>query len=260
MSTLLAVEVWEERRRRALQLADRHPHAAEILGLYAALCEASGPLADRAREDRPERARLAAYVAEQALPGVMDVTLRAGPEKLQQLVLTRFHEADLQALVERWLGGGELSLADRYLVRAGTAPVLEALPDLLGAVGDDAKRCPGCGGLPQLSYFGASGEVLVTAPRQLLCSRCSRSWPYPRMVCAGCGSTESSQLPIFADPERFPNVRVDACEACRTYLLTVEMAKEPAAVPIVDELAALPLDLYARERGFKKLTPNLVGF
>jgi len=31
-------------------------------------------------------------------------------------------------------------------------------------------------------------------------------------------------------------------------------------VPVVDELAAIPLDLYAREQGFSKITPNLMGF
>ena len=32
------------------------------------------------------------------------------------------------------------------------------------------------------------------------------------------------------------------------------------AVPVVDEMAALPLDLYAVEQGFAKITPNLMGF
>jgi hypothetical protein len=29
---------------------------------------------------------------------------------------------------------------------------------------------------------------------------------------------------------------------------------------VVDEMAALPLDLYAREHGFTKIIPNLMGF
>jgi formate dehydrogenase maturation protein FdhE len=31
-------------------------------------------------------------------------------------------------------------------------------------------------------------------------------------------------------------------------------------VPIVDELAALPLDFAAAERGYRKITPNVMGF
>jgi FdhE protein len=53
-------------------------------------------------------------------------------------------------------------------------------------------------------------------------------------------------------------MRVDGCHTCRTYLLNVDMPKDPAAVPFVDELAALPLDLAAQEQGFRKITPNLM--
>src|SRR5437660_1395377 len=105
-----------------------------------------------------------------------------------------------------------------------------------------------------------SESPLVTAPRRLVCSRCSESWIYPRMICAGCGNPDTTGLPVYSDAERFPGLRIDACEVCRTYLVTVDLPKNPAAEPVVDELAALPLDLFARERGFTKITPNLVGF
>jgi FdhE protein len=58
----------------------------------------------------------------------------------------------------------------------------------------------------------------------------------------------------------FPHIRIQACESCRSYLLNIDLASDPAAVPEVDELSALPLDLYARERGFSKIIPNLMGF
>jgi FdhE protein len=80
------------------------------------------------------------------------------------------------------------------------------------------------------------------------------------MVCAGCGNEDSARMPVFAETDQFANVRADACEACNQYLLTIDLPKDPAAVPVVDELAALPLDLYVRERGFTKITPNLMGF
>jgi formate dehydrogenase maturation protein FdhE len=80
------------------------------------------------------------------------------------------------------------------------------------------------------------------------------------MVCAGCGSEDTAKLPIFADTDHFANLRADGCEVCRRYLLTIDLPKDPTAVPIVDELAALPLDLFVRERGFTKITPNLMGF
>ena len=107
------------------------------------------------------------------------------------------------------------------------------------------------------------------------------------MTCPGCGEDSSTRLPIFSEEgtssgERgsvvrglqgrlpgdsptgqkavFPHIRIEACDSCRQYLLNVDLASDPAAVPVVDELAALPLDLYARDRGFSKITPNLMGF
>jgi Protein involved in formate dehydrogenase formation len=256
---------WVDRGRRAEELIRLQPHADELLTLYLALLEPQRQAYERAQEERPAARELPAYVAATVLPVILVATLRAGPEKLRGAAMTRFHEADFPELVSRWLRGGELSAPDRYLARAATAPVLEALPELgreiRGASGEaEPRHCPSCGGEPQLSYFGLSGEALVAAPRHLLCSRCSESWVYPRMVCAGCGSQDTAKLPIFADTDHFANLRADACEVCRRYLLTIDLPKDPAAVPVVDELAALPLDLFVRERGFTKITPNLMGF
>ena len=39
----------------------------------------------------------------------------------------------------------------------------------------------------------------------------------------------------------------------------VDLGKEIQAVADVDEVAALPLDVWALERGYQKLQPNLVG-
>ena len=256
---------WTDRARRADDLVRTQPHAEELLTLYQALLEPQRQAFERAQREQPAAGELSAYVAATALPGVLAATLRAGPEQLRVAALARFHDADLPELVSGWLDGAELPPVDRYLARASATPVLEALPRIAAAAFElpadsDTRRCPSCGGTPQLSYFGASGEALVAAPRYLLCSRCSQSWMYPRMVCAGCGSEDSARMPVFADTDRFANVRADACEACSRYLLTIDLPKDPAAVPVVDELAALPLDLYVRERGFTKITPNLMGF
>src|SRR5579859_3793208 len=257
MEMLVASSPWAERRRRAAELLEVQPHAAELFRLYLALSEVWADAWETSRSARPDLAGLPAYAAEHVLPRVLEATLAAGPEKLRAEALRRFHEADLAGMAARWLAGDELRATDRYLARASLAPILEALPEtarLLGGADAGKNRCPACGGLPQLSYFGVSGEALVTAPRYLLCSRCSASWTYPRMVCAGCGSLETGAMPIFADAERFPGYRVDACEACHQYLVTIDLPKDPEAVPVVDELAALPLDLFARERGFSKVT------
>ena len=257
------VSPWQSRIDRARELAAARSWAAEVLDFYAELAARQAAIAERAKTDRPEARGLAAWVAARALPAVVEVAVSDGPELLGQGALTAFQAENLEGLVESWLTGANLTPILTFLARAATGPVLEALPELASASGRpalDERHCPTCGGLPQLSYLGVSGELLVTAPRYLQCSRCANSWVFPRLVCAGCGETDGPRLSVLADTERLPGVRVDACESCTRYLLTIDLPKDPAAVPLVDELAALPLDMHAKERGLKKVTPNLMGF
>jgi FdhE protein len=189
-------------------------------------------------------------------------TIDAGPPLLAEACRARLREGELTEPVRRWLSGEGQSAVEEYLARAAAGPVLEALGPAAGAAcrgQTSARGCPRCGGRPQLSYVPESGESLVTAPRRLLCCRCGESWVHARMSCPGCGEQSTAKLPIYADGDRFPHLRADACERCRRYLLAIDLRKDPLAVPVVDELAALPLDLYVQELGFAKISPNLLG-
>jgi FdhE protein len=50
-----------------------------------------------------------------------------------------------------------------------------------------------------------------------------------------------------------------SCESCRRYLHVVRVDADPEAIPEVDEMAALSLDVWARDQGFEKIFPNLAG-
>lgn len=286
----VAANPWTLRRDRTAELRDRQSFARELLDFYGALLGVQERAFDEARKAKPATRYLVAYVAEMVVPAVGDVTVAAGPLKLRDAVARRLDATDTRELVAAWIGGEEQGMVDRYLARASVTPVLEALgPEAAGScIGvHDKRHCPACGGPPQLSYFAIASEDLAAGGRYLLCARCQSSWGYARMTCPGCGEDSSSRLPIFSEEgttsgERgsvvrglqgklesngvtqhqvvFPHVRIQACESCRHYLLNIDLAADPAAVPVVDELAALPLDLYAREQGFSKITPNLMGF
>ena len=290
MAQVATAAPWAERRRRTLELRGRHAFAAELLDFYGALIGVQERAFEDALSARPAARDLVAYVAETVVPGVVDVSVAAGPARLRDGVPARLASADPREIVAAWIGGEDQPMVDRFLARAALGPVLEVLgPEVatscIGA--RDQQHCPFCGGAPQLSYFAVAGEDLAAGGRFLSCARCHASWGYPRMTCAGCGESSTSRLPIFSEEgttsgERgsvvrglpvgpngsngsapkaiFPHVRIEACETCRRYLLNVDLAADPAAVPVVDELDALPLDLYARERGFSKITPNLMGF
>ena len=288
-SIVLEPAVWSKRRKRAAELKERWPFASEVLAFYELLLDVQEAGCREASRDLPQPAEVAAYAAERIVPRVVEVSVAGGPAAMSVSVLERFHAADFEAVVRGWLRGEELSPIERYLARAATAPVLEALGESAAeacAGPRDERHCPTCGGLPQVSYFAPSPEDLVTAHRYLQCSRCATSWAYSRMTCAACGESEAARLPVYSEigtsqaersgkivrqgaPElqpaqapgaHFPHVRVDGCEACSRYLLTIDLERDGRAVPLVDEIAAIPLDLYAKERGMSKIVPNLVGF
>jgi FdhE protein len=66
-------------------------------------------------------------------------------------------------------------------------------------------------------------------------------------------------LEAFAAAERVPHLRVDACRSCRSYLVHVDLRRDREAVPEVDELAAVPLDLHVQDQGLRKIIPNVFG-
>ena len=58
-----------------------------------------------------------------------------------------------------------------------------------------------------------------------------------------------NKLAIYAAKE-FSHVRVEACDVCHSYIKTVDLTKDGLAVPVVDELATIPLNLWATEHGY----------
>jgi hypothetical protein len=280
MAVAAPVDKWVERRRRVGELRARRPFVRQVLDFYGALLPVQEEASRRAAIDAPPPNHLISYVAEVVVPRVLDVSITLGPDRLRAELLETQHPREI---IETWIAGEDQTPADRFLARAS----VEAVGDRVSTIGAgprDSLHCPRCGGLPQLSYFALAAEDLSSGPRLLLCARCGSSWGYARMTCPGCGEDSSGKLLVLSEegtasgergsvvrglpgaaptsvtPAVFPHLRIEACESCRHYLLNVDVAIDRQAVPVVDELAAIPLDLVARERGFTKIIPNLMGF
>ncbi len=67
-----------------------------------------------------------------------------------------------------------------------------------------------------------------------------------------------NKLPVYV-AEELGHVRVEACDTCHHFIKTIDLTKDGRAVPVVDELAAIPLSLWAEEHGYAKLRTNLLG-
>ncbi len=116
-------------------------------------------------------------------------------------------------------------------------------------------RCPRCNSLPLLGVLRPEGDG---GKRFLQCSFCSQEWEFRRILCAHCGEAQEQKLPVYI-AEQFPHVRVECCDTCKHFLRTVDLTKDGKAVPIVDDLAAIPLGLWAQEDGYTRIQGNLLG-
>jgi len=116
-------------------------------------------------------------------------------------------------------------------------------------------RCPRCNSLPLLGILRPEGDG---GKRFLLCEFCGLEWEFRRILCAKCGEEQEGKLPIYV-AEQLPHIRMECCETCKHFLRTIDLTKDGHAVPVVDDLAALPLSLWAEEHGYRRIQGNLLG-
>ncbi len=145
----------------------------------------------------------------------------------------------------------------QFLARAFLQPYAEYRAALLPKppVVMTTKVCPLCGARPLSGVLRVEGDG---GKRFLLCSFCSQEWEFRRILCPTCGEETETKLPVYI-AEQLPHIRVEACDTCKFYLTTVDLTKDGHAIPLVDDLAAIPLTLWAHENGYSRLQPNLLG-
>jgi formate dehydrogenase maturation protein FdhE len=173
--------------------------------------------------------------------------LTAGPDVLTQQLLDYWHHPS----DTRFFAKALLQPYAHWLAETSTAPLGREL-----AGGE--RTCPFCGGRPQLSFLQSKESSAESGNRDLLCSTCLFSWEFRRVVCANCGEERPEKLAYFHSPE-FDHVRIEACDTCAHYIKGIDLTRLGYAVPLVDEIYAAPLDLWAREHGYTKIELNLVG-
>jgi len=117
------------------------------------------------------------------------------------------------------------------------------------------RVCPLCGGRPLFGVLRPEGD---SGKRCMVCSFCGYEWDFRRILCPTCGEEEEKKLPVYV-AEQLPHIRVEACETCRFFVRTIDLTKDGHAVPVVDDLAAISLTLWAHEHGYNRQQPNLLG-
>ena len=132
-----------------------------------------------------------------------------------------------------------------YLADYTAHPPIHATPPI----------CPLCLSKPLVGVLRPEGDG---GKRFLICSLCATEWAYRRIVCPGCGEEDVHKLAVYSAKE-IAHVRVEACDTCHQYIKTVDLTKDGNAVPVVDELATIALNLWAADHGYAKIQTNLLG-
>jgi hypothetical protein len=248
---------WDVRSERAGILAEQHPACSEVMRFYQRFAEVQGRLFNLFSESPRE---LTAGLVRAHFPALLDFVLRHGTGELasRAAALCASGSGVWEDLVLGYWRGA-VPDGDEFFARAFLQPYAElayasAAADVSGASAWPAC-CPRCGRKPQVAVLR---EEAYGARRSLVCSLCQGEWQYRRVICPACGEHRFDALPVYTATE-FSHMRVEACDTCKTYLLSVDMTKDGRAVPCVDELAALPLNLWAREQGYNRLQSNLLG-
>jgi formate dehydrogenase maturation protein FdhE len=237
VSHQVAPDLWNLRAARARLLAERYDASREILLFYAGLAEWQGRMAERVKT-------LAGL--EEFFPALLDLVRRTGPAALGQAASELDASGGWVLLDEYWERRSRHSPADFFA---------RVLLQIYAATLTAGQECPWCQEPPQVGRLRPQGEGLAL---DLVCALCLRCRPFPRACCPGCDESAEANLSNLSAPD-FPHLRLQACETCRGYLPLVDLSRDPQAIPEVDELAGLPLDLWAHDQGYHKLQPNLAG-
>jgi formate dehydrogenase accessory protein FdhE len=275
---------WDRRIGRANDLIGMYPFAAEGLRFYAQVAELQGGLYDHAasllgsaaemREPLPLREQLARLALAPRIAQFAAEISKIAPEPLADAAALLAHASpeECRLVVDEFLGGelaaespteedlsfgGSSGLNERLVVWLCLQPFAEYVAERRDPPKFDStpSSCPVCGGNPIVGVLRPEGDG---GKKSLICMLCAHEWAFRRIYCPACGEQREPQMGFYTAPE-IAQVRVDVCDTCHTYLKTVDLTKMGRAVPVVDELATIPLDLWAREHGYEKLQINLLG-
>ena len=260
------IEWWDKQIQRADQLGAQANGSKELLTFYAQLLRAQKDIYDylRGRKDWLPSGDLESdwSVLSETFPKLLKAVQTYVPASLAA------EARDLSAtdnvvvperLIEYWRSASDLQFFEKALLQ----PYLKWLAESDGrpvgrAISASERHCPFCGGNPQVSFLQNKETTAESGNRDLICATCLSSWQFRRVVCANCGEERPGKLGYFHSP-KFDHVRIEACDTCKHYIKGVDLTRVGFAAPIVDEIDAAPLDLWARERGFTKIELNLVG-
>ena len=259
---------WQRRIQRAQHLASKYSFASEILGFYINIARFQEDLYRRLEDESektisstpypsgpPERKTLIGSFS--PFLGVVEKHAPAPLVAIARELRAFSPDSWSELLDESWSPTESPDGPERLLAQALLQPYAELLRVRSGTKPDGYTHalCPFCGRKAGLGVLRPQGDG---ASRYLLCSFCLAEWEFRRILCPSCGEQDNIKLPVYTASD-FDYIRVECCDTCKTYIKSVDLSKNGLAEPMVDEIAAAPLDLWAQQHGYSKLQRNLMG-
>lgn len=249
---------FDARIRRADELAEVRPEARDLLAFYRELLVFQKPL----YEALQSRAETDIEFLGSYFPQLIHLVERFGPAELAKAGKSRIADAATgkELLRAAWQDGIAHTMAADPYGRFYSRVLLQPYAEYLASRADlrpepESRTCPFCSSWPIAGVLRGEGDG---AKRWLLCAICATEWPFRRVLCWNCGEENNDKLPIYK-ADQFAAVRVDACDTCHIYIKSVDLTLDGHAIPMVDEIAAVALDIWAEEHGYGKLETNLLG-
>jgi FdhE protein len=116
----------------------------------------------------------------------------------------------------------------------------------LRTVSWERGQCPTCGSAPLLGEYRG-----LEQNRFLRCGWCATGWELPRLLCPFCGTRDHRRLGYFFVEGEEGKHRASTCDECHGYVKMVSaFGALTAPRLLVADVATLPLDLAAADRGF----------
>ena len=259
-------DFWDKQIERADYLAAVSSGSKELLTFYAQLLRAQKEIYESFRSlknwlpsgdlerDLP--------VVQSSMTRLLDCVALHGPSSLAseaQVLLA--DETDIMAakLFDYWRSPSDTQFFAKALLQPYVLWLAETRTSPVGReLAGGERTCPFCGGKPQVSFLQSKESTSESGNRDLLCATCLSSWEFRRVVCANCGEERPAKLGYFHSPE-LDHIRIEACDSCKHYIKGIDLTRLGLAAPLVDEIYAAALDLWAREHGYTKIELNLVG-
>lgn len=251
---------WDRRIARAAELSKTHAVAAELLGFYQSLVRFQKSVYQAVAAANNH----GITVLVPHIPALLALIKEGGSSSLREAAASieqASAEERLDLLAAVWqheVESDQLSSEYSFFAHALLQPYAEYLAERSNTSTQASPLlCPFCGSKPQVAILRPEGDG---AKRFLLCCLCATEWLFRRVLCPNCAEENKDKLPIFrAQEKELDYIRIDACDTCRTYIKSIDLTKNGNAVPMVDELATVSLNLWAQENKYKKLQPNLFG-